>query len=82
MYVYIHIYIKIYFKYIGSKIISHEPKQHWKLAFNGGNHLRTLGSLVPTQNISNWLSILINQILKYTLVDMIIYTYTHHDSTV
>ena len=35
----------------GSKIIYPEPKQDLKLAFNGGNHFRTLASLVPTQNI-------------------------------
>ena len=60
----------------GSKIIYPEPKQDLKLAFNGGNHLRTLGSSVPTQNISNWLSTLTNHILNYTWVGTLI-TYIH-----
>ena len=56
-----------------SKIIAHEPKQDLKLAFNDGNHVGTMGSVVPTQNISKWFSTLTNHILKYTWVDITIY---------
>ena len=58
---------------MGSKIISLEPKQFLKLAFNDGNHIRTMGFVIS----QGWLSTLTNHILNYTLVDMITYNYSN-----